>query len=159
MQMLEKDPRNRPANLADVRRRLLPFATRGANTADIGRRFAAFFIDYGFANTILVSFAATLVVIVGALFGLKSDLAGNQGNVTLQYSEDNGGQLKRLMSSQKLNFVRCLRDASNNLSNKVAKRHTMSLQGGWFHVKLDRWPETLAFFLLVGVSSLKFSSS
>ena len=87
MQMLEKDPKNRPPGLAEVRRQLLPFATRGANTADIGRRFAAFFIDYGLANVVLVSFFVGIMMFVGMILGFKSEIS-NQNNVSIKYNSD-----------------------------------------------------------------------
>ncbi len=85
MQMLEKDPKNRPSNLAEVRRQLLPFATRGANTADIGRRFAAFFMDYGIVNFAIVPLVAGLTLLVGMIFGLKSEVRKNSG-LTVNYT-------------------------------------------------------------------------
>ena len=47
---LEKDPDRRPYNLNMLRDGLLPFSTRGAVTADLGSRMAAFFIDAFFAS-------------------------------------------------------------------------------------------------------------
>ena len=44
-QTLEKDPAKRPANLEEVRHALLPYSSRGASRADLGRRLAAYFID------------------------------------------------------------------------------------------------------------------
>ena len=44
-QTLEKDPEKRPENLSMLRAALLPFSTRGASLADVGRRLAAFFVD------------------------------------------------------------------------------------------------------------------
>lgn len=49
-QTLEKDPDRRPYNLNMLRDGLLPFSTRGAVTADLGSRMAAFFIDAFFAS-------------------------------------------------------------------------------------------------------------
>ncbi|MGH7139798.1 MAG: serine/threonine-protein kinase, partial [Pirellulales bacterium] len=42
---LKKDPARRYENLAGLRQALLPFATGGVSTADVGRRFAAFMVD------------------------------------------------------------------------------------------------------------------
>ncbi len=44
-QSLDKDPARRQENLAELRSTLLPFSTRGASQADLGRRMAAFYLD------------------------------------------------------------------------------------------------------------------
>ena len=63
-QMLDKDPKSRPNQLADIRQQLLPFASQGATNADIGRRFAAFFVDFIFSNFIVgISFVMVGIVI------------------------------------------------------------------------------------------------
>ncbi len=61
-QALEKDPARRPPNLAALRDMLLPYSTRGASLADIGRRMAAFFIDITVAALISVAMRTTLVI-------------------------------------------------------------------------------------------------
>ncbi len=64
-QTLEKDPAKRPENLNMLRSALLPYSTRGASLADVGRRLAAFFIDLFVAGMMagLFSQFATLVLI------------------------------------------------------------------------------------------------
>src|SRR5487761_1422395 len=44
--MLEKDPARRFGDLARLRRALTPFATGGVSMADLGRRFAAYMLDF-----------------------------------------------------------------------------------------------------------------
>ncbi len=67
-QTLEKDPQRRPENLAELRQQLLPFSTRGATTADPGRRMAAFFVDG---------------IILGMLSFLLSNLFGMLGQLMM----------------------------------------------------------------------------
>lgn len=59
-QTLEKDPARRPENLDQLRSALLPFSTRGATTADIGRRMAAFYIDNAVIFVVLMFLAQSL---------------------------------------------------------------------------------------------------
>ena len=61
-QTLEKDPARRPENLEELRRALLPFSTRGATTADIGRRMAAFYLDNAVIFMIIMFLAQVLGV-------------------------------------------------------------------------------------------------
>ncbi len=67
-QTLEKDPDRRPFNLNMLRDGLLPYSTRGAMTADPGRRVAAFFLDSllsGFVFSLLaVSFLSPLLMLL-----------------------------------------------------------------------------------------------
>ncbi len=56
-QSLEKDPAKRQENLMELRNALLPFSTRGASKADLGRRLAAFFIDSLIASIFVAVFA------------------------------------------------------------------------------------------------------
>ena len=81
MQMLEKDPRNRPPNLAEVRARLLPFASRGATSADIGRRMAAFFVDLFIANTVVAA-SAIFICITIIMLAFQIDVNNTQ-NLTV----------------------------------------------------------------------------
>ena len=61
-QTLEKDPARRPENLDELRLALLPFSSRGATTADIGRRMAAFYLDNAVIFLIIMILAQTLGV-------------------------------------------------------------------------------------------------
>lgn len=62
-QTLEKDPGRRPENLETLRQMLLPFSTRGATTADLGRRLAAFFIDL-----VLVGICIVVIAQIAGIF-------------------------------------------------------------------------------------------
>ena len=64
---MEKDPARRPQSLEILRDMLLPYSTRGASLADIGRRMAAFFIDIMIAATIS-ALVRTVLVILGMVF-------------------------------------------------------------------------------------------
>lgn len=68
-QMLEKDPARRPENLQALRQSLLPFSTRGAITADIGRRMAAFFIDISMVFFV-IGFASQLMGLLAQVFSI-----------------------------------------------------------------------------------------
>ena len=66
-QSLEKDPSRRQQNLSELRAALLPYSTRGASLADVGRRMAAYFIDLflaGFLAGILSQVAVFLSISV-----------------------------------------------------------------------------------------------
>ncbi len=76
---LEKDPARRYANLARLRRALLPFATGGTSIADVGRRLAAYMVD-----SMAVTIAADAI-----WFGAGAAMAGQRatalvGNAVLQ---------------------------------------------------------------------------
>ena len=62
---LEKDPARRPASLAQLRQSLVPFSSRGASIADVGRRMAAFFIDMVLIG--IVAFLLNVLIILVAL--------------------------------------------------------------------------------------------
>jgi uncharacterized RDD family membrane protein YckC len=85
-QMLEKDPRNRPQNLVEVRNRLLPYATQGATAADIGRRFAAFFIDMTVAGFFVGAVFAIGAIVIMALLGISAQTGNMQGNFAVVVS-------------------------------------------------------------------------
>ena len=61
---LEKDPSKRPENLNMLRSALLPFSTRGASLADVGRRMAAFFIDLFIAGALAGILSQTFAFIL-----------------------------------------------------------------------------------------------
>ena len=63
-----KDPRKRYNSASDFRDALLPYATGGTSTADLGRRVAAFFLD-----TIIVSIVFGLLTVIYLVlrFGLQ----------------------------------------------------------------------------------------
>ena len=62
-QTMEKDPARRPQSLEILRDMLLPYSTRGASLADIGRRMAAFFIDITIAATISAMVRMVLAIL------------------------------------------------------------------------------------------------
>ena len=67
-QTLEKDPNKRQENLVALRSALLPFSTRGASEADLGRRMAAYFIDSIICTCLavmVVQFTTTLTMLSG----------------------------------------------------------------------------------------------
>lgn len=71
-QMLEKDPVKRPSNLDVLVDGLHPFASQGASLADVGRRMAAFFIDFiiaGFLANFVAQLVTFLVMVVAGNFG------------------------------------------------------------------------------------------
>ena len=70
-QTLEKDPERRPENLQALRQLLLPFSTRGATTADVGRRMAAFFVDITMIF-LITSFASQLIGTFSSVFSLTN---------------------------------------------------------------------------------------
>lgn len=60
---LDKDPAKRPQTAGELRLALLPFSDRAVSIADVGRRMAAFFIDWmvsGIAGVWLATLAAIL---------------------------------------------------------------------------------------------------
>lgn len=71
-QTLEKDPGKRYENLGAFRAALLPFSTRGASLADIGRRMAAFFVDVTVASGIAALLSQAVIFILIAFSGSAS---------------------------------------------------------------------------------------
>jgi uncharacterized RDD family membrane protein YckC len=69
-QTLEKDPARRPENLEELRQALLPYSTRGASSADPGRRMAAFFVDLVIIS-MLIAFASQIMGMLAAAMSLK----------------------------------------------------------------------------------------
>ncbi len=69
-QTLEKDPARRPENLQALRQSLLPFSTRGATNADVGRRMAAFFIDISMIY-LVISFVSELMALSASIFSFS----------------------------------------------------------------------------------------
>lgn len=69
-QTLEKDPARRPENLEQLRQSLLPFSTRGATSADPGRRLAAFFVDL-VVISVLIAFASQIMGMLAQVFPVR----------------------------------------------------------------------------------------
>ncbi|MDG1874716.1 MAG: protein kinase [Mariniblastus sp.] len=70
-QALEKDPGRRPENLEELRQALLQFSSRGATTADIGRRMAAFYLDNAIIFLVMV-FAANLTGVFAQVLSVNN---------------------------------------------------------------------------------------
>jgi uncharacterized RDD family membrane protein YckC len=87
-QALEKDPSKRQQNLLELRNVLLPFSTRGASKADLGRRLAAFFIDAllaGFVVLVFSQFSGIAMILTGNWFGDADLKRFNLTNIFLQF--------------------------------------------------------------------------
>lgn len=70
-QTLEKDPARRPENLQALRQLLLPFSTRGATSADVGRRMAAFFVDITMIF-LIVAFVTPMLGMISQVFSVSA---------------------------------------------------------------------------------------
>jgi uncharacterized RDD family membrane protein YckC len=83
---LAKDPASRFDDLAQFRQALLPFATAGVSIADVGRRLAAFFLDF-MLFSLVGGCLGTLIVLI-LLFTRQFDLArfAGGGSATFQAS-------------------------------------------------------------------------
>ena len=69
-QTMEKDPNRRPQSLKMLREMLLPYSTRGASLADVGRRIAAFFVDMTMVQ-IINSILIMGLLFLGAIAGIS----------------------------------------------------------------------------------------
>ncbi|HMO15366.1 MAG TPA: protein kinase [Pirellulaceae bacterium] len=65
---LEKDPVRRPQTLSELRHQLEPFATKGTSFADVGRRIAAYCIDWMYVTSISGFFVLPALFIVYLFF-------------------------------------------------------------------------------------------
>ncbi len=87
-QSLEKDPQKRHENLVALRSALLPFSTRGASQADLGRRLAAFFLDAIMAAVVVVSISQIVgmfAVLVSGMYTRENMKIFSLINIFVQY--------------------------------------------------------------------------
>ncbi|MCH2181043.1 MAG: protein kinase [Mariniblastus sp.] len=81
-QTMEKDPARRPQNLEMLRDMLLPYSTRGASLADVGRRLAAFFVDM--AMVIIINMMVFMALaLLSAILGLPQLIPGPSNPIPL----------------------------------------------------------------------------
>ncbi len=82
LRAMEKRPEDRYPSMDTMRMALLPFASRGTSLAEIGRRVAAFMIDFGAVQVVV----QTLVLLIALLWVTLGNMQG---------SSEKGDQLMR----------------------------------------------------------------
>lgn len=99
LRAMEKSPADRYQNLEAMRHDLLPFASRGTSLAEIGRRVAAFMIDYGVVQLTVQVMVLVVALIIMAMNGFGDALEQEdvlQRVTTLAFLQNLGGWLATL---------------------------------------------------------------